>query len=200
MDLSAYPTLQSNLFIRIQIDEYRTTSSGSYTSQVLRFSDLNVSKTINSETYLGAGNLMSISSTNSDISASGSELTITLSGIPNTSIAEIINSKIKGSSVIVYRGLFDSTTGNLLSIAGNPLGRFNGFVNNYSLNEEYDNNTRTSSNTLVLTCSSSVSILSNKVAGRRTNPRSQKSFYASDLSMDRVPNLVNAYFDFGAPK
>jgi len=199
MDLSAYGSIQSNLFVRIEVDEYRTTSGGAYSSTVLRFSDLNVSHTIDGESYIGTGNLMSISSTSSEISATGSELVITLSGIPNSSIFEIMHSKIKGCPVVIKRVLFNATTGEALAIEGNPLGRFSGFVNNYSLNEEFDNTTRTSSNTLVLTCSSNVSILENKIAGRKTNPQSQKSFYPNDLGMNRVPNLVNAVYDFGAP-
>jgi hypothetical protein len=200
MDLSAYGSIQSNLFVRIEVDEYRTTSGGAYSSMVLRFSDLNVSHSIDGESYIGTGGLMSISSTSSEISATGSELVITLSGIPNSSIFEIMHSKIKGCPVVINRVLFNATTGTALAIEGNPLGRFSGFVNNYSLNEEFDNTTRTSSNTLVLTCSSNVSILENKIAGRKTNPQSQKSFYPSDLGMNRVPNLVNAVYDFGAPK
>ena len=200
MDLSSYGAIQSNLFVRIQVDEYRTTTSGSYSSMVLRFSDLNTSYTLNGESYVGTGALMSITSTSSEISAAGSELVITLSGIPNSSIFEIMNSKIKGCPVVVNRVLFNAETGSFLAIEGNPLGRFSGFVNNYSLNEEFDNTTRTSSNTLVLTCSSNVSILENKIAGRKTNPQSQKNFYPSDISMNRVPNLVNAVYDFGAPK
>jgi hypothetical protein len=156
--------------------------------------------TINSESYLGLGKLMSISSSSSELRVSGGELIITLSGVPNSSIYEIVNSKIKGSPVRVYRGLFNAATGAFLSIAGNPIGRFNGFVNNYSLSEDYDNSTRTSSNTLVLTCTSVVDVLDNKIAGRKTNPSSQKKYYPNDLSMDRVPNLEKATFNFGAPK
>jgi len=95
--------------------------------------------------------------------------------------------------------LFDPVTNTPLEIEGNPLARFRGFVNNYSLQEDYDNSTRTSTNTLVLVCSSSLDVLSNKVNGRKTNPYSQKRFYPDDLSMDRVPTLENATFDFGAP-
>lgn len=201
LDLNSYSNIQSNLFVRIQVDEYRTGTSGAYSAQVLRFSDYHGNFTINSEVYTGLGNLMGVTASASELRTSGFELTITVSGIPNTSIAEIVNSKIKGSPVIIYRALFDATTGSFLSaIAGNPLGRFRGFVNNYSLNEEYDVNTRTSSNTLVLVCASSIDVLSNKIAGRRTNPNSQKKFYATDVSMDRVPVLENATFDFGAPK
>lgn len=200
LDLTAYPAIQSNLFVRIEIDEYRTSPSGSYTSQVLRFSDMLTPYTINSEVYTGLGRFMSITSSRSELRVSGGELTITLTGIPNTSIAEIVNSKIKGAPVRVYRALFDSNTNQLLAVSPNPLGRYRGFVNNYSLNEEFDADARTASNTLVLVCASSVDVLQNKVAGRKTNPESQKRFYPTDLSMDRVPNLENATFDFGAPK
>ena len=198
INLSSYKSIQSNLFVRIQVDEYSTNGS-SFSAQVLRFSDMNTTFEINAESYIGAGNFMGITPTSSEIRASGGEVTISLSGIPNTSIAEIVNSKIKGAPVRIYRAFFNAATGGFLNIAGNPAGRYRGFINNYSLNEEYDPQTRTSSNTLVLVCSSEVEVLSNKIAGRKTNPESQKQFYPNDLSMDRVPSLENATFNFGAP-
>ena len=198
INLSSYKSIQSNLFVRIQVDEYSTNGS-SFSAQVLRFSDMNTTFEINAESYIGAGNFMGITPTSSEIRASGGEVTISLSGIPNTSIAEIVNSKIKGAPVRIYRAFFNAATGGFLNIAGNPAGRYRGFINNYSLNEDYDPQTRTSSNTLVLVCSSAVEVLSNKIAGRKTNPESQKQFYPNDLSMDRVPALENATFNFGAP-
>lgn len=198
IDLTSYKSLHSSLFVRIEIEEYRTSPSGTYTNQVLRFSDHPTPFTINSESYTGLGKLMAVTNSSSELRVSGGEVTITITGIPNSAIAEIVNSKIKGSPVRIYRALFNAETGAFLSISGNPLGRFRGFVNNYSLNEEYDSNSRTSTNTIVLTCASSVDVLQNKIAGRQTNPQSQKKFFSSDISMDRVPNLENATFDFGA--
>jgi len=194
--------VQSNLFIRIEIDEYRTTPTAAYTQEVLRFSDLNENFVINSETYLGLGNFMNISSSRSEIRASGGELTIGIAGIPNSAIAEIVNSKIKGSPVRVYRALFDPISGNLLNLGSvsNPLGRYRGFVNNYSLTEEWNPDTRTSSNTITLVCSSSVDVLERKTTGRKTNPASMKKYFPNDVSFDRVPALENATFDFGVPK
>lgn len=198
-DLSAYTAVQSNLFVRIQVDQYRTASTGAYTTEVLKFSDARTTYTINSESYVPLGRLMAISATASELRVSSSELTITVSGIPTNSIAEIVNSKIKGAPVRVYRLFSDPSTGAVLSIAGNPAGRFRGYVNNYSLQEEWDNQTRTATNTIVLQCASSVDVLNNKIAGRKTNPESQKRFYPTDVSFDRVPNLENATFNFGAP-
>lgn len=198
--LSDYTSIQSNLFVRIQVDYYKSSPGASATSEVLRFSDLRTTFTINSEEYIGLGNLMNISNSTSELRPSSGELTIAISGIPNSSIAEIVNSRIKGCPVRIYRGLFDATTGTALPIANQVLARYRGFVNNYSLQEEYDINTRTSSNTILLICNSSVDVLQNKVTGRKTNPQSHQLFYPTDKSMNRVPTLENATFNFGAPQ
>jgi hypothetical protein len=96
--------------------------------------------------------------------------------------------------------VFDPVTGTQLAIDGNPAGRFFGIVSNYTLDEEYDIEGRSSSNTIAIECASTAEFLNNKVTGRKTNPKSMKSFYSSDVSMDRVPNLVGANFNFGAPQ
>jgi hypothetical protein len=195
-----YSSIQTNLFVRLQIDDYRTSSSGTYSSQVLRFSDKRSNYTIDGEVYTGLGNLLGITNSSSEIRTSSGELTITISGIPNTSIAEIVNSRIKGSPVNVYRAFFDVSNEAFIDFGVEAFGRFKGFVNSYSLTEDYDIEARTATNTIVLICNSSIDVLNNKTAGRRTNPNSQKLFYPNDLSMDRVPTLKNATFDFGAPK
>lgn len=198
-NLTSYTAVQSNLFVRIQVDEYRTTPGGSYTPVVLKFSDSLTTRTINDEEYLPLGSLMSVSSSSSELRVSGGNLNISISGVPDSSIAEIVNSKIKGCPVRIYRLFTNPTTGEVIDIEGNPSGRYRGFINNFSLTEELDNDTRTATNTITLVCASSVDVLQNKIAGRKTNPSSQKKFFPSDLSMDRVPNLENATFNFGAP-
>lgn len=195
-----YASIESNLFVRIAVDYYKATSASSPTSTVLRFSDRLFPTTINSESYTGVGRLMSITASASELRASSGDLTITLSGIPNSSIYEIINSRIKGSSVTIYRAVFNTATNALISISGNPMTRFKGYINNLALEEDYDVDARQSTNTLVLSCSSIVDLFDNKISGRRTNPSSQKKFYPSDISMDKVPNLENSFFDFGARK
>ena len=197
--ISDYKAIQSNLFVRIDVEYYKAAAGDSPSSEVLRFSDLRNSYTINGESYTGVGNLMNISTSSSELRNSSGELTITISGIPNTSIAEIVNSRIKGCPVRIYRALFDPVTGADLSITSNVLARYRGYVNNYSLVEEYDIDSRTSSNTIQLICASSIDYLQNKVSGRKTNPYSQKAFYPNDLSMNRVPTLESATFNFGAP-
>lgn len=200
IDLSSYSAIASALIVKITVDDYRTTSGGTYSQQILRFSDWNQSITYDGETYLGMGKFVGITSTSSELKSTAGGITITISGIPNTSIAEIVHSRIKGSPIEVRRIVFDPVTLTQLAITGNPAGRFFGIINNYGLDEEYDPIARTSSNTISLICASTSEVLEKKLAGRKTNSKSHRSFYPTDPSMDRVSNLVGANFNFGVPQ
>jgi len=200
IDLSSYTNIVSGLFVRIECTYYKDTPSATPTTAIFAFSDQLNNWNVNGDDYYGLGKLLAISETVSEIKGSSNEVSITVSGIPNTSIAEIVNSRIKGSKVEIYRALFDASTNQSLAISGNPAGRFFGIVNNYSLTEEYDIDQRTSTNTITFICSGILDVLANTLKGRRTNPQDQRLFYPSDASMDRVPSLVGSYFDFGAPQ
>lgn len=186
IDLNSFSAIQSNLFVKIVLP-----------NETLLLSDLNAGFTIGSDNYVGLGRFVSITPTSSEIRVSGDEISIAISGIPNSEITNVTNSRIKGSRVEVRRVLFDAADGSFLNIPGNPIGVFNGYVNNYTLSEDFDAAQRISSNVILLTCSSIVSVLENKVAGRKTNPSSQKKFFPQDLSMDRVLNLESTTFNFG---
>lgn len=198
INLSSYAAIESGLFVRMDCEYYRAQPNDTPTTNVFRFSNYNIPVTINSEVYSPLGQLMSISSTSSEIRNSTSGVTISVSGIPNTSIAEIVNSRIKGSAVQVWRMLFDPQTKQQLVISGNPAGRFRGFVNNYSIEEDYNSEDGIATNTLIFSCASTTEILTNKISGRRTNPIDQQALYAGDPSMDRVLNLAKSNFNFGA--
>lgn len=193
LDLTTYDAVQTNLFVKIEIPQYRTTPSGSFTSQTLLISDRTTAYTIDDEVYTGLGKLIEITTSMSELTTSTNEVTITLSGIPDSSIAEIVNSRIKGSKVTIYRGVFDTNLGSQLAI----LGRYRGFVNNFSLSEDYDADNRIAVNSVLLICTSVISVFENKIAGRKTNPESMKKFFINDLSMDRVPTLAEEYYNFG---
>jgi hypothetical protein len=199
LGLANTSTIGTALFVKLEVDYYKATAAATPTSQVLTFSDFYRNITFDSVTYTGLGSLLGVSSTTSELKSSNSSVTITISGIPNTSTEEIVNSRIKGSKITVYRAILDDY--NLMAgISPNPVGRFFGFVNNYSLEEEYNIEDRTAKSSISLICSSVQELLDNKIAGRKTNPSSQKTFYSTDVSMDRVPNLVGANFNFGVPK
>jgi hypothetical protein len=190
MNLSGQSAIQTNFFVRMDVPGYA----------VLRFSDFSRPFTINSESYAALGQLMGISNGVSEMRASGQEVNITITGIPSTNISDVLTYRYKGSEVLVYRGVFNPATGQLLGGVGtNPAQRFKGIVTNYGITEQFDRETRTATNTIVFTCASDIRLLENKTNGRRTNPTDQKSFYPDDLAMDRVPNLVKSQFQFGAP-
>lgn len=190
IDLSGYSNVQTGLFVSIDING----------TDILRFSDYNATITIDGHEYKGLGQFVNITTSTSELKSSTGNVTLTLSGVPSTSITDITPLGLKGAKVIVQRIFFDAVTQTVLAISGNPVGRFFGIIDNYTLNEEYDINSRTSMTSISFTCSSLVDLLENKIAGRKTNPSSYKSFYPSDSSMDRVPSLVGANFDFGVPK
>jgi len=135
------------------------------------------------------------------IKASSAPITVSVTGIPTNSIPEVKYSQIKGAPIRIFRSLHDASTGELLtSVSPNPVGRFSGFINNFTIIEEYDYASRTAFCTIDFYCSSNIEFLNNVVKGRKTNPDSYRALYPNDPSMDRVPNLVNNVFDFGAPK
>lgn len=195
INLSNYQAIETALFVKMICNYYRATPTDTPTTKTFTFSQYSMPITFNGDTYAPLGQLLGVSNSSSQLRVSPGELTLTISGIPNSSIAEIVNSKIKGSSIKIYRMFFDPITKRPLTGFDNPVGRFQGIVNNYSLEETRDLSEAT--NTILLTCASSVEILNNKISGRRTNPVDQKIFYPSDLSMDRVPNLANSNFNFG---
>lgn len=204
INLSSYDTIGSALLVRITVGAYKANASATASQQILKFSDSNTSITVvtdqGNETYIGTGQLMAVTTSSSELRASASEITISLSGIPNSSIEEIVNSSIKGSRVEVYRVITDPSTNQPLNITGNPVGRFFGIITNYTLDEDYNVGERQSTNTITLVCSSWIGVLDKKIAGRKTNPYDQKLFYPGDTSMDRVPSLVGANYQFGAPE
>ncbi len=188
VNLSGYRSIQSALFVKIDIQGY----------DVLKFTDLGRSYTLD-DVYTNIGSLLSVTGTSSEIKATESELLVSISGIPTNAIAEILFNNPKGSSILVTRAFFQPQTGQLLSIAGNPAVKYEGFVVNYSMSEEWNFELQTSSNTITFNCTSVVSLLSKKTSGRRTNPYDQQRFYPGDVSMGRVPTISNSNFQFGAP-
>jgi hypothetical protein len=185
IDLSSYGAIATGLFCKIVIPNYQT----------LNFSNYNRPVILGSDAYTGLGSFMDITETVSELKNTNNEVTITISGVSADNINNFLSQQIKGSSVTVLRGIFDPTNGQLLAIAGNPVGRFYGFVNNYAFNETWGG--QDASNTITLICKSQVGLLQTKIAGRRTNPIDQKFYYPTDTSMDRVPSISLASINFG---
>ncbi len=189
LDLSSYRSVQSNLFVKVDVPGYA----------VLAFSDFYKAQTFSGTNYQALGQLVSVTETTSNLRAAPEELTITISGIPAGRVSEILDNKIKGSKVEVLRAFYNTSTGELLNIVGNPAGKFKGVISNYSINDDLSEGGDTGTISIILTATSVVEQLNNKYTGRRTNPLSHREFYTNDASMDRVPALAKSNFNFGAP-
>lgn len=189
INLSSYRSIHPAYFVEIDIPDYA----------VLRLTDLNYAFTLDGDTYTNIGQLLTISNSASEVRATESQVSVSISGIPAGSVAEILDNNPKGSSIVIKRGFFASSGGGLLSIAGNPATKFSGMIFNYGMEEEWDTATRTSSFTITLICQSVITTLKKKIGGRRTNPYDQEAWNPGDLSMSRVPTIMNSNFQFGAP-
>lgn len=197
VNLDAYTGIKTSLFVKIEVEEYRTSAGASYAPEVLTFSDHNETIAIGSDLYIPLGNLLGVTSSQSDLRPTGNNVNITISGIPDSNLAEIIHSKIKGSRVTIYRAYYDIST----NVQINSMQfRYKGLVNNYGLEEEYDVLAKEATNTILIECLSNVDVLANKVAGRRTNPDSMKKFYSTDKGFDNITSLKNRSFDFGVSR
>ena len=154
--------------------------------------------TVNSVTYEGLGSLLGISEIQNDIKASSADLKISLNGIDPANIAIILGADVKGSKLEVWRGFLDSSN-QIQTISGQQqfFKRYQGIVNNVSIQENFDDKLRQRIATCVVSSASMRMVLDSRNAGMRTNPQAWKVFYPNDTSMDRVPIIAATYFDFG---
>lgn len=196
IDLSSFSSVATALFVKIDIPDY--------TPGPLLFSNFDRPYTIGSDLYDSLGSLMSATTSANELRAVPGEITITVSGIPNSRLQEIVSTRIKGSEVTIYRGFFNAKTGADLPIPGNSgsniVTRFQGRVMSIAIQEDWDAAGRSSTITAQFNCASVVALLNNKVAGRKTNPVDWQALYPTDTSMSDVPQLANSNFNWGAPQ
>lgn len=184
LDLSSYGAVESATFIKITIDGYGD----------LNLSNHRIAYTIGSDTYNSLGDLLSITEATSELTASDRRITITISGVPQSNRDLTNNYNVKGSPVVITRAFFDPVTGDILSISGNPAVRFTGIVTNFAISEDWNQGNQTSSNTIQFDCASTMILAKRKKTGRRTNPED----FPTDRSFDRVPQLSQSNFAWGA--
>jgi hypothetical protein len=152
-------------------------------------------------TYTQLGNFLGMSEIQDDLKATNNQINIQLTGIPtddgSPSYMNIaLNSNLKGSRVRIRRAFFDSS-GNYTPTQ--VYLRFDGYVSNFALNENWDQDNKMTSSTIGIQCSNIHAILEKKYTGRRTNETDQQFWYPGDTGMYRVKSLADTQFDFGKP-
>ena len=184
-----------------------------YDSQNIRHGmliDLNVNGTVyylsnlystltwNGHEYQTMGSFLNITEMQNDLRATNNQLTVGLSGIPVSEdtpdfLNVVLSSKVKGSRIKIYRAFFNPNTLTVIDVYL----RYNGYVSNYSLSENWDQGDRLVSNSISLACSNVNAIIERQYAGRRTNPGDQEKWFPNDTGMYRVKLLADTQFDFG---
>lgn len=141
-------------------------------------------------TYTPLGGLVGVSGHQRDLSATSFDTSISLAGIDPNKLGLVIDARLKGSKIEIWRGFYNTNFG-LTSVSK----RYTGIVTGYSLQEERVD--RIDAFTLSLHCSSYKRVLENRHSGRFTNPQSWRNFSPNDSSMDSVPSINGVVFPFG---
>lgn len=154
--------------------------------------------TVNGMTFTGMGVYLGISEIQQDLKSTSVDMNVSISGLTSSSIAQILATNIKGSTITVWRGFLDSNN-QIQTIGGVQqfFARYQGIINNIALTETFDNNIRERIATCSMSSASMRFVLDSRVAGIRTNPSSWRNIYPNDTSMDRVPVIASTYFNFG---
>jgi hypothetical protein len=175
------------------------TASATYT-----FCNAAAAITVGGNTFSGLGSLLSVGAVNREIKATSVDMVIGLIGIDPTNVNLVLGADIKGSTLEVWRGFFDSNYQIITSPSTQFFKRYQGIVSNISLTEDWNENIRSRTVTASISCTSFRAILENKISGIRTNINSWQQLYPSDpllprdASMSRVAAISGQYFDFGA--
>lgn len=161
-------------------------------TEVYTFSSAYKDEWIAGTKYLAAGGFLKLSTQQRSIESTSYDTNIELAGIDQQYIYLALSPvyKLKGSTVEIYRGFYNESY-NLDSVSL----RFTGIINNFTITENEDDRSITYS--VVLTCSNFKTILENRKAGRYTNKASWQKFAPTDNSMNRIETLHNKSFDFG---
>lgn len=187
VNLKNVVSVQTSLFVKLDIPGQNLET----------FSDYHKDYSFGGDTYTGLGNLLNITDITDNLRASAGEISVSISGIPEENVSLLLDTRIKGSRLEIFRGYFNPTTALPIAEVPTPLAIFRGIVSNYEISDELEGDT--GSVNLVLTVSNFISLLENKFTGRRTSPTDQAELFPGDKSFDRVPALAKSNFNFGAP-
>jgi len=149
-------------------------------------------------TFDGLGALVGIGDVQRDIKSTANQTSVTLVGIDTALLGWVLGHEIKGSQITMWKGFFN-TDGNLITGGGTGglYQYFYGYINNFSIGEQWMEDARMYVGTINITASSIQIILQNRVAGRFTNDQSWKFYNPTDTSMARVGFVSTIYYPFG---
>lgn len=190
------PPVQNTNTIRYADFVRMTTPSATY-----RFATTPTAITVpavDAEPFIALGQLVKVGNATRDIKSTANETTVMLTGIDPTMLALVLGTEIKGAQLEMWHGFFDAN-GELLTSGGTGglYQFFNGYVNSFSINEQWFDELRGYFGTITISASSIQLILQNRLAGRYTNNNSWQFYSPTDTSMNRVAFIQTINYAFG---
>ena len=181
---------------------------------------------ISATPFTALGQLVQVGSVQRDIKSTANETTVTLVGIDTAMLSLVLNAKLKGSQIDLWHGFFDSNNQLITTVTTawlNNVGStidwtnslfdpiawtsstggtgvykyFTGFVNSFSISEQWMEETREYTGVVTISASSFQLVLQNRTAGRYTNDNAWQSIYPGDTSMNRVNYISSINYAFG---
>ena len=181
---------------------------------------------VDSEPFTAVGQLVRVGDATRDIKSTANETTVSLTGIDPTMLALVLGAQIKGAAIEMWHGFFDVngqllgealpvgwTNNSLLNVTwqnqissnvtwtsapdGTLYKFFTGYINSFSIGEQWFEDIRGFMGTITLSASSIQLILQNRVAGRYTNNNSWQFYNPNDTSMNRVSFIETINYTFG---
>lgn len=153
---------------------------------------------VDPEPFTAVGVLMKVGDAVRDIKSTANETTFSFVGIDTSMLGWVLGNQIKGSQIEAWHGFFDDN-GALITTGGTGglYQFFNGYVNSFSISEQWMEEIRQYVGTIAVAASSIQIILKNRIAGRYTNNNSWQFFNAGDTSMNRVAFIQTINYQFG---
>lgn len=144
---------------------------------------------IDSETYIGSGNLIDISQVEESAEIRATGVKITLSGIPSSLLSEILTEDAQGTVVDIFFGVL-TTTNNETVIVDTPYKIFGGFIDVMTIVENADES-------LVSVSVENALITLEKAKDRRYTDQDQKNLFAGDKGLEFVDDLQDKSIAWG---
>lgn len=156
---------------------------------------------VDSQPFDGLGALVKIGDVQRDIKSTANETTATLIGLDTAVLGWVLGQEIKGAQIEMWHGFFD-TNGALITTGGTGglYQYFNGYINSFSISEQWMEEIRQFVGTVTVSASSIQIILQNRTAGRYTNNNAWQFFNPGDTSMARVGFIETINYFFGKDK
>ena len=153
---------------------------------------------VDATAFDAVGILIKVGEAQRDIKSTANETSVTMTGIDTAMLGWVLGQDVKGSQIEMWHGFFD-TSGALITTGGSGglYQFFNGFINSFSISEQWMEEVRMYVGTISVAASSIQLILQNRQAGRYTNNNSWQFYNSGDTSMNRVSFIETINYQFG---